>query len=173
MAETSSMPEKKWAVREQRADLSRAISSCLNISPLVAQVLINRGLETPEAAQSFLSPRLADLHAPLLMKGMDRAVARIAQALHKKEKISICGDYDVDGITATTVLVLFLESAGAQVTFHIPSRLTEGYGMSAAAIRKLHSQGVTLIVTVDCGISAVREIDCVHRPIGALTRFAE
>lgn len=160
MTEICSAPEKKWAVRESRLDLSRAISSCLNISPLVAQVLINRGIETPDAAQSFLSARLADLHSPLLMKDMDRAVERIAAAISKKEKICICGDYDVDGITATCVLMLFLESAGAQVGFHIPSRLHEGYGMSLATVRRLSAEGTSLIITVDCGISDLEEIAC-------------
>ncbi len=160
MAETSKTPEKRWDMRELRHDLGLALSSCLNISPLVAQVLINRGIETPEAAQSFLSARLTDLHSPLLMKDMDRATERIAAALAKKEKICICGDYDVDGITATTVMLLFLESAGAQVAFHIPSRLTEGYGMSIATVKKLHADGVSLIITVDCGVSAFDEVAC-------------
>ena len=158
MTEICSAPGKNWTVRESRLDLSRAISSCLNISPLVAQVLINRGIETPDAAQSFLSPRLADLHSPLLMKDMGKAVERIAAAISKKEKICICGDYDVDGITATTVLLLFLESAGANVTFHIPSRLNEGYGMSRSTVRRLSAAGTGLIITVDCGISALEEI---------------
>lgn len=160
MAETSKKPGKRWAVRELRQDLGHALAGCLNISPLVAQVLINRGIDTPEAAQSFLSARLTDLHSPFLMHDMGRATERIAAALAKKEKICICGDYDADGITATTVLLLFLESAGAQVTFHIPSRLTEGYGMSIATVKKLHADGVSLIITVDCGVSAFDEVAC-------------
>ena len=160
MAETSKTQEKRWDMRELRQDLGLALASCLNISPLVAQVLINRGIETPEAAQSFLSARLTDLHSPFLMKDMGRATERIAAAMAKKEKICICGDYDVDGITATTVILLFLESAGAQVAFHIPSRLTEGYGMSMATVKKLHADGVSLIITVDCGVSAFDEVAC-------------
>lgn len=160
MSDICTFPEKKWAVREARRDLSRAISSCLNISPLVAQVLINRGIETPDAAQSFLSPRLADLHSPLLMKDMGGAVARIAAAIEGKEKICICGDYDVDGITATAVVLQFLESAGASATFHIPSRLHEGYGISLPTVKRLHADGISLIITVDCGISAIEEIAC-------------
>jgi single-stranded-DNA-specific exonuclease len=160
MDETTKTPEKRWAVRELRQDLGLALASCLNISPLVAQVLINRGIETPEAAQSFLSARLTDLHSPFLLKDMDRATERIAAACTRKEKICICGDYDVDGITATTVVLLFLESAGAQVAFHIPSRLTEGYGMSTATVKKLHADGVSLIITVDCGVSAFDEVAC-------------
>ena len=160
MAQTSTLPAKKWTIRETRYDLGRALASCLNISPLVAQVLINRGIETPEAAQSFLSSRLTDLHSPLLMKDMGRATERIAAAIANNEKICICGDYDVDGITATTVVLLFLESAGAQAAFHIPSRLTEGYGMSIATVKKLHADGVSLIITVDCGVSAFDEVAC-------------
>ena len=98
MAETTKTPEKRWAVRETREALGRALASCLNISPLVAQVLINRGIETPEAAQSFLSARLTDLHSPFLLKDMGRATERIAAAIANREKICICGDYDVDGI---------------------------------------------------------------------------
>ena len=160
MAQTSTQPGKRWTIRETRHDLGRALASCLNISPLVAQVLINRGIETPEAAQSFLFSRLTDLHSPLLMKDMGRATERIAAAIANKEKICICGDYDVDGITATTVVLLFLESAGAQVAFHIPSRLTEGYGMSIATVKKLHADGISLIITVDCGVSAFDEVAC-------------
>lgn len=150
--------EKRWFIREQNSALSRDIARALNISPLVSQVLINRGIDSPEQAGLFLSARLADLHSPFLMKDMDRAVGRVLTALAQKEKICICGDYDVDGITATALLMLFLRDAGADVLFYIPSRITEGYGLNSAAVNKIRQQGAQLIITVDCGISDVEPV---------------
>jgi single-stranded-DNA-specific exonuclease len=150
--------DKRWVIRPQDPALSKHIAQALNISPLVSQVLINRGIDSPEQAGLFLSARLSDLHSPFLMKDMDRAVSRVLAALAQKEKICICGDYDVDGITATALLMLFLRDAGAEVFFYIPSRIAEGYGLSIDAINKIKKQGARLIITVDCGISDVEPV---------------
>jgi len=141
-----------------RLELSKKISQSLNISTLVSQVLINRGVETPEQANSFLSANLQDLHSPFLMKNMERAVDRVLAALKNREKIYIYGDYDVDGITATSTMLLFLREVEADVSYYIPSRLKEGYGLNINALKKIKAKGAKLIITVDCGVSDFEEI---------------
>ena len=127
-------------------------------SPLTARVLCSRGYDTPEKARQFLSAaeRLPD---PLEMKDMDKAAERLRQALRRGEHIAVFGDYDVDGITATCLLTEFLRSQGGKVSHYIPGRIEEGYGLNEQAIAMLKEQGVGLIVTVDCGITADREAD--------------
>jgi single-stranded-DNA-specific exonuclease len=147
-----------WQISAPRAELCRELSSSLKISPIISQVLVNRGVETPDQAGVFLSSRLQDLHDPFLMKDMERAVARVLQALGRREKICVYGDYDVDGITATAVLYHFLGSVGAQVQFYIPSRVREGYGLKREVVERLRHTGVSLILTVDCGVSDVAAV---------------
>ena len=125
-------------------------------SPLTARVLCSRGYGSPEAAGQFLSA-LEPMPDPLLMQDMDKAVARLRLALERGEHIAVFGDYDVDGITATCLLTEFLRSEGGHVTCYIPGRIEEGYGLNAQAISGLKEQGVSLIVTVDCGITASQE----------------
>ena len=149
---------KRWVIRQHNAALSQHMSRALNISPLISQVLINRGIDTPEAASKFLSPRLSDLPSPFLMKDMHRAVDRVLAALARRERICVCGDYDADGITATALLILFLQEAGGDVQFYVPSRLEEGYGLNQTTITSLAADGVRLIITVDCGMSDGEEI---------------
>lgn len=155
---TASNLGKRWVIRQHNVELCQHISRALNISPLISQVLINRGIDTPEAASQFLSPRLSDLPSPFLMKDMHRAVERVLAALARRERICICGDYDADGITATALLVLFLKEAGGDVQFYVPSRIEEGYGLNRAAIGAFAASGVHLIITVDCGMSDAEEI---------------
>jgi single-stranded-DNA-specific exonuclease len=131
----------------------------LNISPIIARLLLNRGIENLEAGQIFLNPRLEFLHDPFLFKEMELAVKRIVTALKGKEPIMIFGDYDVDGITATSLLYLILTRLGANVSYYIPNRVSEGYGLSAVGIREAADRGVSLIISVDCGITANEEID--------------
>ena len=128
------------------------------IPPLPAAVLCARGLDTPEKARTFLDDREELLHDPFLLKDMDRAVARIKQALEQHEIIAVYGDYDVDGITSTCLLTDYLCRQGASVIPYIPDRIGEGYGLSDQAVEFLHGQGVTLIITVDCGITAAHEV---------------
>ncbi len=152
-----------WRIAEPRRDLCIEIARSLNISPLVSQVMINRGITTPDAAASFLSSNLRDLHSPFLMRGIEQAAQHTCEAALAGRPICIYGDYDVDGITATAVMVLFLQAAGASVFFHIPTRLDHGYGLSADAVRQLKSRGVRLIITVDCGISDGEAIESARR----------
>ena len=124
---------------------------------LVSSVLAARGVTTSEQAAEALEREKTLAHSPFLMKDMDKAVARISRALENGEKLAVFGDYDVDGITSTCLLTDYLRSRGADVTMHIPRRIEEGYGLGCDAIRALSESGVTLIVTVDCGITGVDE----------------
>ena len=150
------MKYKQWNICTPPAEACRAMVAA-GIPPLPAIVLCSRGLDTPQKAQDFLDDREELLHDPFLLKDMDRAVARIQKALEHKETIAVYGDYDVDGITATCLLTDFLRRQGASVVFYIPDRMEEGYGLSHSAVELLREQGVTLIITVDCGITAVEE----------------
>ena len=125
-------------------------------APLSAMVLATRGIATVQQAHSYLDC-CAPMPDPYLLTDMDRAAGRVALALERGEKLAVFGDYDVDGITATCLLTDFLRRLGADCTPYIPGRLEEGYGLNPIAIRQLHSQGITLIVTVDCGITAIDE----------------
>lgn len=129
------------------------------MSPVVAQVLYNRGLEEPTAALRFLIGE-TDLHNPFAMKGMNEAVARIRRAIRAQEKIVVYGDFDADGVTATTLLIQALKSLGAVVRPYIPHRIDEGYGLNTEALLNLrYNQGVHLVITVDCGIRSVEEVE--------------
>ena len=128
-------------------------------SYLVSSVLVSRGVSSAEQAALALERERKLTHSPFLMRDMDRAVARVQDALARGEKIAVFGDYDVDGITATCLLTDYLRSRGAKVVMHIPGRFDEGYGLSNEAIRALAEEGVRLIVTVDCGITGVEETD--------------
>lgn len=125
---------------------------------LVSSVLASRGVVTAEAAAAFLEREHSLTHSPFLMKDMDRAVERINLALARGEKIAVYGDYDVDGITATVILVDYLTGRGADCIHYIPRRIEDGYGLSDDTILCLHEQGVQLLITVDCGITGVNEV---------------
>jgi single-stranded-DNA-specific exonuclease len=128
------------------------LMAALGVHPTVARLLCLRGLAAPEDAARFLSPSLDHLHDPFRLADMHTAVVRLEQALARKERIAIHGDYDVDGITSTVILRRALELLGGEVVHFIPERLRDGYGLQPAAIERLHDQGVGLIVSVDCGI---------------------
>src|SRR5476651_59093 len=128
------------------------LAAALNISPVVAKLLCQRGLSDPELADRFLNPSLDHLHDPMLLADMGVAVDRIMRALERKEKIAIHGDYDVDGVTSTVILRRALELLGGNVIHFIPERLRDGYGLQPVAIERLHADGVALIISVDCGI---------------------
>ena len=135
-----------------------AIASALGVSDIFAVLLKNRGYANARDAERFLRFETEDFHDPFLLNDMDAAVARIMRAVDENEKICIYGDYDVDGVTSVSLLYLYLTSLGAQVIIKIPKRDGEGYGMSSAAVDILAEQGVTLIITVDTGITAYEEI---------------
>jgi len=148
-----------WIVQKENQKLSEKISKSLNISTITAQLLINRGVNTVEEAHQFLNSSLFDLPSPFLMNGMDKAVERIIKSIENMEKIGIYGDYDVDGVTSTALLYNFLKELGSRVTYYNPDRFTEGYGVNLEAIKKLKDEGVKLIISGDCGITAVEEVE--------------
>ncbi|MBI1869667.1 MAG: single-stranded-DNA-specific exonuclease RecJ [Chlamydiae bacterium] len=135
------------------------MSKSLQVSNTLAQLLVQRGIETVEDARYFLGNRLKDLSDPFLFEGMDRAVARIFQALNKNEKVMVHGDYDVDGITGTALLCDILKKIGINAQPYIPDRVSEGYGMSREAIQKAVVEKIPLMITVDCGGTAFAEIE--------------
>ena len=150
--------KKRWKVNQADRGLQEALGAKLNILPVTAQLLINRGLVDCDKAFSFLTPDLKDLHDPFLMAGMERAAARISEAIRGAQKIAVYGDYDVDGTTSTALLNLFFKELGVDTVCYIPDRHKEGYGLNCEAVRKLAAQGVRLIITVDCGSSNHEEI---------------
>jgi len=154
------MPSKatrKWILPEIDAGLQDSLCRTLKVSPVLARVLLNRGVDSIEGARAFLRPELDQLHDPALLPDMSRAADRVVQAVQSQERIIIYGDYDVDGISATALLYQCLCLAGADVGYYIPERLDEGYGLNLDAIRQLKAEGAEVIVTVDCGVSAVAE----------------
>jgi single-stranded-DNA-specific exonuclease len=128
------------------------LAAALNIAPIVAKLLCQRGLSDPAAAERFLNPSLDHLHDPMALADMGIAVDRLLAAIANKERIAIHGDYDVDGVTSTVILRRALELLGADVIHFIPERLKDGYGLQPVAIERLHADGVALVVSVDCGI---------------------
>ena len=152
--------EKRWVVKPQGAPATvAAMASALRLSPVLANLLVQRGIDTVEKAEKFFNPSLADLHDPFLMKDMDRAVARVEDAVRAGEKIMIYGDYDVDGCTAVALVYKFLRQIGHKnLMFYIPDRYTEGYGISIKGIDLAARKGVGLIIALDCGIKATEKV---------------
>lgn len=149
---------KNWLVLHPNEELVSILANKLSISTIAAKILVARGCETVEQAQSYLKIDPTQYHDPFLLHGMDEAVSRIEQALENGEKILIYGDYDADGITSTTVLLNALLDLGGDVDFVIPNRFTHGYGPNEALFREAHENGVGLIITVDNGISGIEPI---------------
>lgn len=150
---------KKWEYCNVDDKKVEEISEKFDISKLLATILVNRNIITEDEINLFLNPTRKDFHDPYLMPDMDKAVNRIVKAINEKEKIMIYGDYDVDGITSITVLKRFLEERGMNVAEYIPNRLNEGYGLNKEAITKIADLGYKLMITVDCGISGVEEVE--------------
>ncbi len=142
----------RWELQPCDDAVSMSLAAALNVSPIVARLLCQRGIVDPSVADRFLKPALEHLHDPLALAGMRAAVDRICGAIARRERIAIHGDYDVDGITSTVILRRCLELLGADVVHFIPERLKDGYGLQPAAFDRLHADGVTLVVSVDCGI---------------------
>ena len=152
--------EKRWVVKPQGdRQVVEALASNLDMSPVLANLLVQRGIDTVEKAQKFFSPQLTDLHDPFLMKDMDRAVERIEKAVKTHEKVMIYGDYDVDGTTAVSLVYKFLSQIGHKnLLFYIPDRYVDGYGISIRSIDHAVRKGVTLVIALDCGIKAVEKV---------------
>ena len=146
--------KKKWIIQRQNPARAGEFAESLGVSAVVAALLIARGYDTKESANSFLNPSLDQLHDPFLMLGMRDAVKRLLVAIDQQEPILIYGDYDVDGTTGTAVLLRALRMLGATAGYHVPHRFTEGYGIRQEALEKAASEGYKLVVSVDCGITA-------------------
>lgn len=151
------MLKKKWLLREFDKQRVVEMSKRFRISPLTAIILYNRGIQEDEAVDRFLSKDLSVLHDPYLLKDMEKAASRIRQAQENKEKITIYGDYDVDGITSIAILYKHLREMGIEVDYYVPDRMQEGYGINRDALDKIREGGTSLIITVDTGITAVEE----------------
>src|SRR5262245_24342814 len=133
--------EKRWVIQKHDHSRAAALAAELNVSPLVAALLIARGYDTTETAQRFLNPSYDHLHEPYLLKGMREAVERIFRAIDNGEKILIWGDYDVDGTTGTVLLRKTLKILGGDTAFHVPNRFTEGYGVNIPALEQAKADG--------------------------------
>lgn len=154
------MLKKRWTIREiEDTDSVKNLSDSLNISEVLAKLLVLRNIKNFSEAKAFFRPSLDSLHNPFLMNGMEEATSRVIQALTENQLICIYGDYDVDGTCATAILYLFLKELDANVDFYIPNRLTEGYGLSKDGIDAIKNSGASLIITVDCGITAIEETE--------------
>ncbi len=149
---------KRWQQRPHNSEVVTALVHGLGIRPTTARILAGRKIDSVDAARRFLSPSAADLHDPFLLTGMDRAIDRIERAIGANERIMIAGDYDVDGVTATALYLELFSWLGVRVIYRIPHRLTEGYGLTEAGVHAARDQGVSLLITADCGTTA-------HAPI--------
>ena len=150
---------KKWTLKYKGEVKETNLSKKINISPEISQILNNRGIENEKDAEIFMNPSLEYLRDPFLMKDMKKSTERIKKAIENKERIYIYGDYDVDGVSSTSILYLYFKSIGFPVKYYIPNRLEEGYGINEDAIKKIHDDGCDLIITVDCGITSVKEVE--------------
>ncbi len=149
----------RWLVCEQEENNVSLLAKELNTSPLCAKLLINRGYTEPNAAKAFMTKSDSFLYNPYLLKDIRPAIARIRRAIEEEEKITIYGDYDVDGVTSVSILYMYLKEHGADVDYYIPTRESEGYGLNAGAFRMIKEKGTTLIITVDTGITAIEEVE--------------
>ena len=139
--------------------LRNQISCQLKCPRTIASLLIKKGLESMAEIEAFLNPTLSQLHDPYLFRDMEKAVARVLLAIENKEKITIYGDYDVDGTTSTALLYLGLTKLGAVIDYYIPHRMVDGYGLSISGLDQIKENGTTLIISVDCGINAIAEVE--------------
>jgi single-stranded-DNA-specific exonuclease len=153
---------KKWIVHPPSPD-ARQFAAALKVSPLLAQILINRGITDTNTALQFLQPKLTGLISPEKMPGVQAAIPAIKQAIKEKQKITVYGDYDVDGITGVAILWHLLTLLGADADYYIPHRIEEGYGLNTEAVRLLAKNETKLLITVDCGISAIESADIAGR----------
>lgn len=154
---------KKWEVCKIEEEIVNKICKENNLSTLLGSILVSKQVDNEEKIRLFLNPTREDFHDPFLMPDMEKAVPRILNAIKEQHKTIIYGDYDVDGITSVTVLKKYLEERGLEVGTYIPNRLNEGYGLNKEAVKKIADQGYTLIITVDCGISCIEEIEYANK----------
>jgi single-stranded-DNA-specific exonuclease len=159
-----SLRGKEWIWPEPEKDQGPVLELAgeLKIAPALARLLLNRGITDPGQARAFLSPEVDQMHSPLLMLGMKQAAERILKSIETGEKITVHGDYDADGISASVIMVEILRNLGAQVDYFLPSRFEEGYGLHTGPLKQFKDNGSKLVVTVDCGINALDEIAYAH-----------
>lgn len=158
-----SVTGKQWVLRDCDERERDALVASLGVSPILARLLCNRGLGRVELARDFLAPDLSRLHDPGALPDIEKAVWRLRRAIGNQERILIYGDYDADGVTATSLLIQLLRMLGVQPLHHIPNRVEEGYGLHAEAVEAAAAQGVKLILTVDCGTSAAAEVELARK----------
>lgn len=149
---------RNWLVSKTNQEFLAYLSNEISISPVLAQILVNRGMKDAGSIKDFLYPSLKKIHDPFLMPDMRAAVDRLRAAIDRDETVLVHGDYDADGITATSLLVSTFNALGLKTCYHIPNRITEGYGLSSKGIEKASAMKADLIVTVDCGISSEAEV---------------
>ena len=150
---------KVWNIKKEGdINIIKHLSAALNVNMVIANLLAQRGITNYAVAQSFLRPKLSDLHDPFLMKDMDKAVERLDTAIKNQERVLIYGDYDVDGTTSVAMMYQFLRSRIQNLDYYIPDRYTEGYGISKTSILYAAEQKITLVIVLDCGIKAVEKI---------------
>jgi hypothetical protein len=142
----------KWELLQSDEQTVTRLAENMGIHPVIATLLVNRGITEPSIARSFLASDLADLSDPDCFSQMAQAVKRIKDAIARNERITVYGDYDVDGVTGSALLFLVLREMGADVSCYIPDRMTEGYGLNAPALERLRESGSRLVISVDCGI---------------------
>jgi len=153
------LPLSRWKLEQDNDhNAIESLSKEFGIHSLISQILVNRGVRDIESARRYLYPALNDLHSPYLMKDMKKGVSRLMQAIHNHEKIVIYGDYDADGITSVVILYKFIKEVTPFISYYIPDRINEGYGLKISAIDKFKQDNTGLIITVDCGISDVEQI---------------
>jgi single-stranded-DNA-specific exonuclease len=159
----ASPPNKTWRLLPHDREAVDRLGRSLRVSPVIAQLLLNRGVSAPEDARRFLDAPLNGLHPPELLPGVPAAVERILAAVRDRQRICVYGDYDVDGMTGTAILYRGLQLLGAEVEFYVPDRLTEGYGLNREALRLIAESGTKLVITVDCGIASLEEAEEARR----------
>lgn len=149
----STLPLTRWKTSKPSQAVQDTLIKELGVHPIVSRILASRDILDPDEARRYLSPSLDDLHNPFLLKDMHKAVERVIKAIHNREKITIYGDYDADGITSVAVLVKFLQQFHPAVDYYIPDRILEGYGLNRIAVDRIEKGGSRLIITIDCGVS--------------------
>lgn len=150
---------KKWTLINTSKPQGSINTDSFGIDEKIAQIMINRGINSKEDIEMYISPDIYKLRDPFLLKDMDKAYKRIKLAIENNEKICVYGDYDVDGVSSTSLLMLYFDFIGYEVMYYIPNRLEEGYGLNIEAIEYLASKDIDLIITVDCGITSIKEVD--------------
>jgi single-stranded-DNA-specific exonuclease len=155
----SALPPQRWILAESHAEEAAALAREARLPLVLAELLLARGVTSSGEAYAFLNPEFEHLHDPFLMLGMERAVARLEQAIVAREPILLYGDYDVDGTVAVVLLKTAIEMLGGIVSFHVPHRLREGYGMQSSVLEAAHAEGVRLVITVDTGMRAFTEAE--------------